>query len=307
MISKTIRNAFTLIELLVVVAIIAVLIGLLLPAVQKVREAASRTKCQNNLRQIGIALHQFHDTAQRFPEGFISTHPGVPGSTTWCNSGATQDHQRAPWTVLILPYLEQTGIAEQLDPNQIYSPPTDNTPLLFESAIVPLRVFQCPIDQRLATGPKLNSYFGVQGGGSTPDCGNTGCETPLNRAMYVSGVLFSGSNIKMADVTDGASNVFLVGESRYRNPTPYNSWARSAKMDNCAFADNIAGAQEPINAFTGFGSFSSRGFSSYHPQGCHFLLVDGSVQFVHETISVDTYRQLGRRADGLPEGGFIGY
>lgn len=304
--AKADRPAFTLVEMLVVIAIIAVLTGLLLPAVQQVRAATAMSKCKNNLRQIGIALHQYHNVNHMFPAGFVSTRPGVAGSTTWCNSGPSNDAQGPPWTVMVLPYLEQTQMYARIDLTKIFDG-SDSAAFPNESAIGPMPVYRCPVDERAAQFPRLNSYFGVQGGGSKSDCGNTGCETPLARGMYVTGMLFSGSQIKLTNVPDGTSNVFFVGESRYRKMAAYVTWARSGKTDNCAFADQLAGAQEPLNSQIGFGSFSSRGFSSYHPKGCHFLMVDGSTHFVHDSIDVDTYRQLAQRGDELPSAGFAGY
>src|SRR5579864_4486362 len=110
---RYLRSGFTLIELLVVIAIIAILIGLLVPAVQKVREAASRTQCQNNLKQIGLALHNYHDTFKRFPPGYIDGN-----KATSAQPGGTPDNDVGPgwgWASLILPYLEQGNVYNRID------------------------------------------------------------------------------------------------------------------------------------------------------------------------------------------------
>jgi prepilin-type processing-associated H-X9-DG protein len=113
-------------------------------------------------------------------------------------------------------------------------------------------------------------------------------------------MLYSGSKLRLSDAKDGTTNVFLVGETRYGGA----AWAASAKQDACAFTRILAGAQEQINLHAGTGIHESRGFSSDHPGGANFLMADGSVHFVRETIDLNTYRQLGRRSDRLPTGGF---
>ena len=313
------RSGFTLVELLVVIAIIGILIGLLLPAVQAAREAARRTQCHNNVKQIALACHAFADAYKQLPPGYFSNNPGVPNNTTWCRNGsninrvvtglggslpANPPGMGAPWTVLILPYTEQAALYEQFnftvpfnDTSNQMSPPND-------TIVRPLSQYQCPTDVRQMTNTNplarlWSSYFGVQGGGALPDCSSTGC-SPLNeRGFYVSGVLFGGSKITFGDVLDGTSNVFIIGETRYSGA----AWAASAKQDSCAYCRNLAGAQDQINLFPNQGVHDSRGFSSYHPYGATFAMVDGSVHFIRNSISLTLYRQLGRRSDDKPAGG----
>ncbi|MDX1946057.1 MAG: DUF1559 domain-containing protein [Pirellulaceae bacterium] len=303
------RPGFTLVELLVVIAIIGVLVALLLPAVQAAREAARRTQCKNNLKQLAVAIHNYHDTLRTFPPGYISNNPGVLGSSTWCQTNKTNNNQGTPWTVLILPFAEQKGLYESFDFNVPFQDDSNQMAGPNDARIVPLKMYQCPSDVRddiaagvtnTNRGKYWSSYFGVQGGGAAPDCGNTTCSPPNERAMYVSGVLFGGSRLGFQNVTDGTANVFLLGESRYGNA----SWGTSAKQDGCAYARNLAGAQDAINLYKTQGVHDTRGFSSFHNGGCHFALVDGSVHFVSQNIDLNLYRQLGRRDDGLPSGGF---
>jgi len=291
------KRGFTLVELLVVIAIIGVLVALLLPAVQAAREAARRTSCQNNIKQLGIALHNYHDTLRVLPPGYVSSNPGVASNSSWCRSGSLQG---APWTVLILPYAEQEAMHDafnfnvpfQAASNQMASPNAD--------VIVPMPMYHCPSDVRIAINPLYNSYFGVQGGSASPNCGNSSCSAANERASYVTGMLFAGSELGFKDATDGTSNVFLIGESRYGGA----AWGASAKQDGCSYPRNLAGAQDQINLYDGQGVHDTRGFSSYHPGGCQFLFLDGSVHFVPETIDLTVYRQLGNRNDGFPVGGY---
>jgi prepilin-type N-terminal cleavage/methylation domain-containing protein len=285
------RRGFTLVELLVVIAIIGILVALLLPAVQAAREAARRTHCTNNIKQLALALHNYHDTHRVFPPGYVSSNPGVPNNSTWCRTGGVQ---RAPWTVLILPFIEQSGQHDKFDFTVPFQELSNQMTTPNVNLLIPLKAYQCPSDIRFGTNKTWNSYFGVQGGGTAPDCGNVSCSAPDERGMYVSGILFGGSRIGMHDVTDGTSNVFMIGESRYGGA----AWGASAKQDTCAYARNLAGAQDPINLFPNRGVHDTRGFSSYHPYGCHFAMVDGSVHFVSENISLTLYQQIGRRHDG---------
>ncbi len=296
-------SGFTLVELLVVIAIIGILVALLLPAIQAAREAARRSRCQNNLRQIGVGLHNYHDTHGVFPPGYVAGR--IPDtSSSWCNApgpGNPTDSngQFAPWTVLVLPFLEQESLYHEFDFDVRFVGNNIQMMAPNSNVVVPLSVYQCPSDVDLSMDPLLPSYLGVQGGGTSPDCQNTGC-TPANpRAFYISGMLFAGSRMGLRDALDGSSNVFLVAESRYAGA----AWAASGKQDTCAYTRILTGAQDQINLHGGRGVHSTRGFSSYHPGGCHVLMGDASVHFLAETIDLTTYQQLAQRRSGLPLGG----
>lgn len=295
MYARKIPRGFTLIELLVVIAIIAVLIAMLVPAVQKVREAANRAQCTNNLKQIALALHGYHDNMGKFPPGYETSNP-PNGTSSWCRSGGVQG---APWTVLILNYLEQDTLYNALDFSVPFQDTSNQMATPNSNIITPQKVYTCPSDTRFATNQMLNSYFGVSGGSATPDCANSSCSPAGERAHYVSGILYAGSKIKITDILDGSSNVFMVGESRYGNA----AWGASAKQDSCTYPRNLAGAQEQINLYDGQGVHDTRGFSSYHTGGAFFAMGDGSVQFVTEGIDLAVYRQLGHIDDHQPQGG----
>lgn len=313
------RRGFTLIELLVVIAIIAVLIALLLPAVQQAREAARRSQCKNNLKQIGLALHNYADTHQVFPPGNISTVPNTT-SANWCNTTATPSHnfQRAPWTVLILPFLEQSPLYQQFRFEERFTSwssyvgtATNNT--AWGRPALP--GYKCPSDPISGSESVTANYRGVQGGQTSPTASHCSAGGG-GRRFFTNGALYVNSKIGFRDLTDGASQVLLVGESHYNtthantSTTAIMGWASSANPDSDGgFSGNLTGADGGINSAAVDPSkndpreYFSYHFGSFHVGGAHFLLADGSVHFLSQNMDTSVFRSLGIRNDALPLGG----
>ncbi len=309
------NRGFTLIELLVVIAIIAILIALLLPAVQQAREAARRSHCKNSLKQIGLSLHNYHETHRVFPSGWITasganpfgTTPGstCPGSTSSSAVG------NAPWTIMVLPFMDLANLYHQYDSNKNiawanqsgYTGATEN----FDVWQASVSTYVCPSDPRAVEQNNLGCYYGVQGGGSNYACGG---QTPL-RIMDNRGVLHANSRNSFRNVTDGTSNVFLVGESKYQlsaaESTKPNGWASAGVTGSFAASGVVAATFNQINTVIATAARNhadqTSHFGSFHVGGCHFLMADGSVHFVSENIDLATYQTLGNRADGIPIGG----
>tara|TARA_R110002095_G_C4228622_1_gene237788 strand:+ start:709 stop:1671 length:963 start_codon:yes stop_codon:yes gene_type:complete len=307
------QRGFTLIELLVVIAIIAILIALLLPAVQQAREAARRSQCKNNLKQIGLALHNYNSTHSVFSPGAVAVTALPP--TDWClkTSGGYSDF--APWTVLILPYLEQAALYDDFNFSERFSA-MFNRSVYHGSAtnhaasLQRLSAYECPSDPMATAENHLSNYRGIQGGGLNHDCGVT------TYRFYRNGILYVNSSIRFRDITDGTSNVFLCGESIY-NPIPATGtsgqsigWASTVSTRNDGrLPGNLAATRDGINSWSGNPEtdntqiIMSHTLSSRHVGGCHFLMADGSVHFLSENMDIITYRSLGIRNDGLPVGG----
>ena len=318
------RRGFTLVELLVVIAIIGILVGLLLPAVQAAREAARRMQCSNNVKQVGLACHNYESAFRSLPAGgIVSYTPAAQAAltaTNFCTTGL--DRTQAPWTVLILPFVEETNLYNQFDFRRRFTG-SSNIPGDAPNAALfatNMKKFQCPSDPNSESTVNNSNYLGVQGGGPPTGVGGPPCSTSAGqRVFFQNGVIFANSKTRFADITDGTTNVFLIGESRYM-PVPrmrtdgfHAGWASSLKADSgFAVPLTFAAAVLQINAQkecgVGLGdcfNFVSRLFGSRHPGGCQFGLCDGSVQFVSQSIDINTYRQTAIRNDGLPVGGSL--
>jgi prepilin-type N-terminal cleavage/methylation domain-containing protein/prepilin-type processing-associated H-X9-DG protein len=328
------RKGFTLIELLVVIAIIAVLVALLLPAVQQTREAARRTQCKNHLKQIGLALQNYHDSHSTFPIGAgygnASYAASVPGGV----GGAPR---RAPWTVLILPYLDLANLYSRFDFSDRFKGCYNEAPtggVNHTASLTPVPVYHCPSygypDHTLRT-----NYFGVMGGGANKAV--WAHSSNLGRAFWENGVLYMNSKVAMRDITDGSSNTVVVGETKYqlgpKSPTngasrygwastvrgdvntnggvlaavtdvKINEWNGDGNEADTSFSTNVASQRGTVNGVNAQQNLQGRAFSSAHTGGCHFTFVDGSVRFISETISMTTLQNLAIRNDGEVLGEF---
>ncbi|MFG0261368.1 MAG: DUF1559 domain-containing protein [Novipirellula sp. JB048] len=284
------RNAFTLVELLVVIAIIGVLVGLLLPAVQAAREAARRMSCSNNLKQLGLALHNYHDTHQAFPLGATAITEGLS------------------LHVGLLPFVEQTNKYEQFIQIEPWSS-TDNLPLARDA---PMPMYMCPSGpEKMADDNAANyttHYYGIMGPtGTNPQSGVAYKENTAgpHGGWAEQGLFRWGWKSKnFANITDGTSNSLAFGEiswaDRNGNNTRYRSWTRGGAANSyMAPAKNIARA---INSdYTGM--FNDMSMGSEHPGGAMFGLCDGSVRFISDSIDFNTYLAAasidGREPEGL--------
>lgn len=308
--NRSLRPGFTLVELLVVIAIIGILVALLLPAIQAAREAARRMSCQNNCKQIGLALHEFHDTFGGFPK-------------------AGKLSNQLSWHVYVLPFIEQNTLYEQfnLSAGAYNGAPQNRGPMKNELALDPLPAYLCPSSpvKKMMTSaphnvntpeivngqvPHTTHYYGIMGPkGVNPA---TGQQYPWQNSGPHGGFASDGifmrdtvnpnpkdgpePGIAMADVIDGTSTTLMVGEiSWYNNVTGtrYRTWVRG-----CDNAPVCSGARNVVNSINSpsIAIFNDIAFGSMHPGGANFVLGDGSVRYIGDTINLGAYRSLASRS-----------
>jgi type II secretory pathway pseudopilin PulG len=301
------HKGLTIVELLVIVTIIAMMVALLLPTLTSARESARRTQCANNLKQVTMALLNITSSSGIFPAGttLLNVTP-TTANTTWCVGGDTNGY--TPWTVAALPFLEQQELYDNLTigliPEGRFMDDTFVVPLPNGAAenLRPLSVLQCPASQ--ITSRLRNNYFGVQGSGAAAACADTDTG---KRWFFINGVLYANSRTNFANIRDGASHVFLLGETRWCSHLTAQgeqfNWLLSGKSGSGAIPVQVAGVEQKINAdVSSTGSrlleWATRGFGSDHYGGCHFGTCDGSVQFVKESADLQVLRNLAGRNDG---------
>lgn len=327
------RRGFTLVELLVVIAIIGVLIALLLPAVQQAREAARRMHCSNNLKQLGLALHNYVDTHGRLPafsRGFAGCSNGTPDN---------DEIKNANGLVALLPYIEQQNVYDQFNHEEAFAvfpsyhkapgtvigdPVTNGNAALSETV---LDAFLCPSDNNPVKGRLKGTYYGPGGSYSAAatnydfitDCGDefSYCNGYVSSTSPDKRMFGADVNTKFAEVTDGISNTFMLGETtRYHVNGGAFAWAYRAHVmagiDPYHGTNGSAGGiniwhqpfihptwqSPPFNPVRGRARSWWVAAASLHPGGCHFLMGDGSVHFVAETTDRSLLNQLSAMADG---------
>jgi prepilin-type N-terminal cleavage/methylation domain-containing protein len=290
---KTNSSGFTLIELLVVIAIIAILLALLLPAVQKIREAASLLSCRNNLKQIGLAMHQYHDSQRSFPVGYYdpTPWPALDNGPGW------------GWGAFLLPYLEQSNLYQQIRFDLDVGDPANAA---VRSTF--LKIFSC------ASDPADSTTFSITDGGSNSwtlaygnyvACnGNDGVDdftTPPHTGAFVRAI----TGYRIADITDGLSNTFFVGDRTSK--LSYSTWVGgpTGALNPFMQAPGNYGAEVTLlmchAGVTGPntpGVFDADSTSSPHQLGVPFLFGDGSVHFISTGIDIATWMALATRAGG---------
>ena len=303
------RRGFTLIELLVVIAIIAVLIGLLVPAVQKVREAANRIQCSNNLKQLALAAHQHHDAMRKFPNGLHTvdtTGGGYANGTSW--------------RVELFPYLEQENLKKKWDSNDFRNNIAGDTNATTAQVI---KVLLCPSDPlpdavfhiENPAYPWASGFYGLSSYG-----GNAGKRSVPMGQRTQDGIFFQDSSIRIADVTDGTSSTFLFGERSHRDPeydrytlasnpafyplAKVGAWAAVFATSGGSLPHHLLSTPVSINyrmpPSSGGAEMNDRlcAYGSGHPGGANFAFADGSVRFLSESTLVETLQALSTRAGG---------
>ena len=305
--SRPRRRGFTLIELLVVIAIIAVLIGLLLPAVQKVRDAAARLQCQNNLKQIALAAHNYHDVNQRFPSALnlpSSTPAFDPTQNGW--SPAPDPNGWYGLNLALFPYYEQANILNNAVVN-VANPQSVNCNGANSVGASVVKILICPADGAMPN-PAVGVYSGLTFGlTSYGGCSGTSATTFTGSSSLKNGVFYMNSSVNILAITDGTTNTLLYGERSRLNLQVTGSsqvlggWAWANKF---AQEDNTMDTSGPTlggpTAIEGMNLHSLDQFGSQHSGGLisNFAFADGSVKSLQKSISIVVFQRLSAINDG---------
>jgi prepilin-type N-terminal cleavage/methylation domain-containing protein/prepilin-type processing-associated H-X9-DG protein len=305
------RRAFTLIELLVVIAIIGILTGMLLPAIQRVRETAMRSQCANNLKQIGIALHSYHDQQGAFPPGYVD------GNTDPTSDASSDVGPGWGWAAFLLPQLDQDPLYRRIDFTKPISDPANAS-----VRVMSLKFFLCPSDD----APQ--SFTMLDGNGNAlcdvAYSNYVGCNGTLETSPHPgnnTGLFLRNSNYRMANVKDGPSNTIFVGERSHNHspstwtgavtggvtpafmapgPPPLDPYGQAESAQALVLAhgnrSHVPNADDPI--------WDADTFYSQHLNGANFLFGDGSVHFLRSSINGITYESLCTIAGNEPIGDY---
>ena len=274
-------HGFTLVEFLVVICIIGIALALALPGIVQARAQARANACKNNLKQIGLAMHNYHAAFNTLPPGWIAKD--IKPETGACFG----------WGSFLLPFLDQAPLYNKLN----FSSPPDANNIALQTRIAP---FRCPDDTSEDVNP-VRDEFGTSN--YSGNYGDVALPGSLNANPKASGILFWNSKVGIRDITDGTSNTFLVGERCISSAA--GIWVGVRSNQNAG--DSVTACNHAARLNTVIDSFSSR-----HAGGAHFLFCDGTVRFISDEIDSQeavnppkgTYQKLANRNDGQPVGDF---